>query len=347
MTSQLYGANKSKLQWKKNPNVALYEIEVRNTLTQDIQKFKTADDYVWVELGLGLYEMRVKAYNKQGTFLAQSDWIPLTVRQSYQPEIRSFKRSPENPNVITIKGKNLYAETRVSIQSAKRSVSVQITNHENRKKLTLHAPLEENTKYYLKASNPGDYKDPKILHTFTKSRTMLFDNEYQYERYFSPVYAEFRGTYQDLQTQYWQETYSPGVTSFDITGGYHLLSWIGLAGGLEYHLYKNAHTVGDEVDLSTHFFIPKAGLFLCYRHKDFIPYIAAYAGYALSYLSVSNEVHDLTYNSSDFYNEYNGGVRIFVWRKWFVDPSFSYSQIDLLGDALISYDYNFGIGYYF
>ncbi len=338
---------KSKLEWQKGEGIALYEVQVRNKVTMDVQSYKTSDDHVWVDLLFGFYEMKIIAYDSKGRIISQSDWIALSVMKTYQPEVKSMKMGSPDRTTIVLRGDNYFDQTTVSINSQSAPVQLTIVNGEYPEKLYLNASLEKNAKYSMLVQNPGGYEESRILHVFANDHIMLFRNEYEYSRYFSPLFAEFSASVQLLQNDYWSETFNTGLTQFDLFAGYHFVSWFGLSGGLEYRLYTNKNDAGGEIDLYHHFVIPNVGMFFCYKHKNFIPYIDGSIGYAMSFLSISTEAQDVDFSSGDFFYKYGGGIKIFVWRHLYIDPAFHYSEIILKGKSLPSYDISLGTGWFF
>jgi len=348
MTSgTLLAVPKSKLEWQKADGISLYEVQLRNKVSMETKTFKTSDDHVWVELLFGFYEMKIIAYDDKGRLISQSDWIPLSVMKTYQPEINSMKMDKANRTTIELTGDNYFDQTTVSIAKESVPVQLQIMKGEYPKKVYLTASLEKNSKYSMSISNPGGYEAARILHVFNDDYIMLFRNEYEYKRYFSPFFVEFSPAFQQLKNSYWNDTFKSGVSNFGLFAGYHIVSWFGVTAGLDYYLYSNRHTVENEITMLHHFLIPNAGIFLCFKHKDFIPYIDASIGYSFSFLSLTTNVSDLTRDSSDLFYKYGGGLKIFVWRQLYVDPAFHYSEIRLKREILPSFNYSLGLGWYF
>jgi len=343
----LFAVPKSKLEWQKADGISLYEVQLRNKVTMETKTFKTSDDHVWVELLFGFYEMKIIAYDAQGRMISQSDWISLSVMKTYQPEINSLKMDKANRTTIELSGDNYFDQTTVSITKESVPVQLQIMKGEYPKKVYLTASLDKNTKYSMNVANPGGYEESRVLHVFKDDYIMLFRNDHEYKRYFSPFFVEFSPAFQQLKNEYWNDTFKSGISNYNLIAGYHIVSWFGVTAGIDYDIYTNKHTVESEIDMIHHFLIPNAGLFLCFKHKDFIPYIDASIGYSFSFLSLATSVEDITHDSSDLYYKYGGGLKIFVWRQLYVNPSFHYSEIHLKKQDLPTFNYSLGVGWYF
>ncbi|MDA3898923.1 MAG: outer membrane beta-barrel protein [Spirochaetes bacterium] len=341
----LFAADKSKLEWGKMPGVTLYKVEIRNTLTGGIMNYSTPEDHIWVEIGFGFYEMRITAFNKSGTEVTSTDWIPLTVMKTYQPEI-SRLRILQNGSAV-LEGDNYYNKTKISIFRSGSPMNSQITKGEYPKKIYFHAPFQRNTKYSLLVENPGDYNERKIVHVFDNSSTMLFNNEHEYTRYFSDLFALASINYQFLSNEYWESTYDAGINSATITAGYHIFSWFGITAQMDFTHYKTKKTAGGDLDVTNNYITLQPGIFFSYKHKDFVPYIFGSAGGAFSWLSAETPESDLEYNSTDLCFSAGVGGRIFVYRSLFTDLSIAYSSVKLKSQPMEAFSIRLGFGSYF
>ncbi|MFW5808578.1 MAG: hypothetical protein ACOCWH_05965 [Spirochaetota bacterium] len=346
VSTSLLAIKKSKLEWQKVGGIAAYEVKVRNKLTGEVQSFITSDDHIWVELSFGLYEMKIIAYDRRNRVATQTDWTSLAVLQTYQPHVHSMNMSDNRSN-ITIRGDNLYNRTKIILRNENTDIPSTVVQVDYPKSITIQTNLNKNSKYSMDVKNPGGYEDGKVLHVFHDDSIMLFEDDYEYSRYFSPFFLEFGANYPVQYNSYWKDTYKQTYISCNFIAGYHIVPWFGFLGGFDYTQYTNSKTASGEIELYTHIFTPQAGIFVCYKHKNVIPYVDATGGISLSVLALNTAIEELRYNSTDLYYSAGGGVKVFVWRHLFLDPAVHYNEILLKAERNINVSYRLGAGWYF
>jgi hypothetical protein len=157
------------IEWKPTAGALSYVVEIVDVFGELILEKKTEAAKLEVSLPYGKYKYRVGMFTKFNKVSGWSDWKTLMIVPALEPKILSAtpaNLSTVKDNSVTIKGKNFYRSSQVSIKNTDTALevkNVKLIDPETLSVTVDAAKAKAGTRYDLVVENPGDLLDPKAV----------------------------------------------------------------------------------------------------------------------------------------------------------------------------------------
>ena len=130
-TGLLYAQSKftQKLQWKGDPNVLEYKVEIQNKAGQIISSTVTEEYQIELSLAPGSYKYKISAYDLLGREAQSTSWIPFDIFKANQPAI------VHNQNLEALEEDGSTLILSVNIADVTSGTKAELVNVENGKRI--------------------------------------------------------------------------------------------------------------------------------------------------------------------------------------------------------------------
>ena len=151
--TQLYAQSlNQKLEWKSDPNVFEYKVQVRSVETGKVYDFATDSNFIEFSLPAGNYEWKVNPVDFLGRVQEKGNWQKFEIRPMVQPEIKKVSKKVV---VDVSESGNHMTEIPLESYGVERDATVELVNAKNGK--SVKGIIENDTAVFPKV-NEGEWK---------------------------------------------------------------------------------------------------------------------------------------------------------------------------------------------